>query len=259
MIEIDGRKAWTAMHFVDDTPAAAALHGFLVEPTSEGAFIVAADGRRMVVMLDRSAKGLGRPLILRLSPEVNRRLVPLSKLVIDGDGFYSVRSPTGRSASWRSRESCILGLGEGYPNWRRVVDSATGIYDMPPTYVDFDQLASFRYLWSDFARAGQERHARITQYVSGTVLLRNHESDRFGILMPVPGFLDGQDLPFEVELETGPDPVAQAESYPSEEPPLLDDAVEHILDTRHEREVQESMPDYEGSGLPDPEDVMKKD
>lgn len=257
MIEIDGRMAWTAMHFVNDEAPGTALHGFLVEPTDEGAFIVAADGRRMVVMWDRSAK-IDRSLILRLDPEVNRRLVPLSKLVISLDGIYGVRSPTGRSAAWRSRESCILGLGDGYPNWRRVVDSATGTYDMPPVYVDFDQLASFHYLWSEFRGTGQERHVRINQYVSGAILLRNHETDRFGILMPVADFLDARDLPFEVELQNDPvaEAVAQAESHPPEEPPLSDEAVEHILAMHHEHETSDI---YEGSGLPDPEDVTKKD
>lgn len=266
MIRIDGRKAWTAMHFVDqrEEVPGSALRGFLVEPTARGLLLVAADGRRMAVLEDARGEA-EEPVVIRLEKPALRWLKPRTRLFIDEDGSHKAFGVSKQVPLFDYAESCIHGEASTFPDWRRVVVGGLGPPNAGPMDVDLDQLASFRYLWSEPASTKAPRGLRISQARGGTILLCNHEPDRFGILMPIEPFPGGQRLASVVtgfETEAPPADPPDLLAHDSDETvPTVESDPEPVLEDYRDSfdETPAEEPIYEGStGLPDPKDVMKK-
>lgn len=188
METVDGRKLWSAMHFVFPEPGRP-LHGVYVEPRpNDGALLVASDGACMVVLHDPAA-AVSAPAVLHLDKDAMKRLRQGSLFSWTASGLGSIDTGGGGKKSLpRSSYNCsgsVL-LDVTYPNWRKALPKSGTTLVTGDFLVDFEQLAAFRYLWSTPTKTDVRRAIRIAVTTPiEPILLRSSDEDRFGVIMPV--------------------------------------------------------------------------
>lgn len=187
METVDGRKLWSAMHFVFPEPGRP-LHGVYVEPRSgDGALLVASDGVCMVVLHDPAA-AVSAPAVLHLDKDAMKRLRQgsLFSWTEEGQGLIDTggHKKGTPGTSYNCNGSVLLDVT--YPNWRKALPKPGMKLVTGDFLVDFEQLAAFRYLWSTPTKTNVRRAIRIAVTTPvEPILLRSSDDDRFGVIMPV--------------------------------------------------------------------------